>query len=73
MNVLLKRAVETGEMLEMIYLSEKGELSQRKIKVLAFSNESIRAFCMLRHKQRVFKSANILSIGPVRKHYHRGA
>ena len=73
MNILLKRALETGEVLEMIYMSDEGELSQRKIRVLGISTGSVKAFCLLRNKQRVFKSANILSIGPVRKHYHRGA
>jgi predicted DNA-binding transcriptional regulator YafY len=73
MNVLLKRALDTGEVLEMIYLSEKGEISQRKIRVLEISAGSIRAFCMLRSKQRVFKLTNILSIGPVRPKYQRGA
>jgi predicted DNA-binding transcriptional regulator YafY len=73
MNVLLKRALETGEVLEMIYMSEKGQLSQRKIKVIEISSGSIRAFCMLRNKQRVFKLANILSIGPSRQKYYKGA
>jgi len=73
MNVLLNRALETGEVLELIYLSEKGEISQRRIKVLEISSGSIRAFCLLRKKQRVFKLSNILSTGPVQKHYHKGA
>lgn len=73
MNVLLRRALETGELLEMIYISEKGEISQRIIKVLAITNGSIRAFCLLRHKQRIFKISNILSIGPAKKKYNRGA
>ncbi|MFF2449391.1 hypothetical protein ACFVSW_20315 [Neobacillus sp. NPDC058068] len=73
MNVLLNRALETGEVLEMIYMSEKGELSQRRIKVLDISDGSIRALCMLRHKRRTFKFSNILSIGPVRKNYYKGA
>ena len=73
MNVLLKRALETSEVHEMIYMSEKGELSKRRIRVLEISSESIQAFCLLRNKQRVFKLSNILSIGPIRKHYHKGA
>ncbi|MBO0962457.1 hypothetical protein J1P26_22445 [Neobacillus sp. MM2021_6] len=73
MNVLLDRAVETGEVLEMIYLSDKGEISQRRIRILEISIGSFRAFCLLRSKQRTFKLSNILSIGPVRKKYQRGA
>jgi len=73
MNVLLKRAVETGELLEMIYMSNNGELSQRRIKILAISDESIRAFCYTRKQSRTFKINNILSIMPIRKHQRIGA
>lgn len=73
MNALLRRALETGEVLEIIYISEKGELTQRKIKVLSISDGSVRAFCLLRHKQRIFKLSNILSIGPVQNRKRRGA
>jgi predicted DNA-binding transcriptional regulator YafY len=73
MNCLLNRAAETGGLIEMIYISEKGELSQRKIKVFEVSSDSISAFCLLRHQKRIFKRANILSIGPVKNNYYRGA
>ena len=73
MKVLLKKSLETGEVLEMIYLSERGELYQRRIKVLDISSGKIRAFCFLRNKQRIFKISNILSIGPAKKKYNRGA
>jgi predicted DNA-binding transcriptional regulator YafY len=73
MNVLIKKAAETGEVLEMIYMSEKGVLSQRRIKILELSAGSIRAFCLLKRRQRIFKLENILSIGPVHKKYKWGA
>jgi predicted DNA-binding transcriptional regulator YafY len=73
MNVFLRKFLDTGEILEMIYISEKGEITHRKIKVLEISSETIRAFCMLRHKQRIFKLENILSIGLVLKNYYKGA
>jgi predicted DNA-binding transcriptional regulator YafY len=67
MKGILTRAFESGELLEMIYQSDKGEISQRKIKVLKVSTKNIIAFCYLRHKPRLFKLDNILSIGPFRK------
>lgn len=67
MNGLLKRALDTGQILEMIYMTDKGELSQRKVKVIKISPGAIKAYCFLRKQQRSFKVENILSMGPVRK------
>lgn len=72
MKGLLLRALESGDPLEMIYLSEKGELSQRKVRILEIKNGFIKAYCHLRNHQRFFRINNILSIGPVKK-YKRGA
>ncbi len=72
MKGLLKRAVMNGEVLEMIYLNTKGEISQRRIKVVKLNDESFRAYCFTRKQQRTFKLANVLSVGSVRK-VRRGA
>lgn len=65
MKGLLLRAASNGEMLEMIYQDNKGNISQRKIKVLAVGEESFRTFCHTRKQQRTFKLENVLSIGSV--------
>lgn len=67
MKGLLLRAVASGAELEMIYQNEKGEISQRRIKVLAVNEEFFKAYCYTRRQQRTFKLSNVLSIGPVRK------
>ncbi|WP_018663809.1 hypothetical protein [Heyndrickxia acidiproducens] len=72
MKSLLLNAVESGERLEMIYISEKGEISQRIIKVLNVEDGSIKAYCCTRRQFRTFKLVNILSVGHLRK-YNRGA
>ncbi|AYV67070.1 hypothetical protein C2I06_09385 [Niallia circulans] len=72
MKGLLKRAVESKEVLEMIYQNNKGEFSQRRIQVIKMSEESFSAYCFTRKQQRTFKISNILSVGPVRK-VRRGA
>ena len=72
MKGLLKRAVVNGEVLEMIYLNTKGEISQRRIKVIKLNDDSFSAYCFTRKQQRTFKISNILSVGPVRK-VRRGA
>ncbi len=72
MKGLLKRAVESKEVLEMIYQNNKGEFSQRRIQVIKMSEDSFSAYCFTRKQQRTFKISNILSVGPVRK-VRRGA
>jgi predicted DNA-binding transcriptional regulator YafY len=72
MKGLLKRAAESKEVLEMIYLNTKGEISQRRIKVIKLNEESFSAYCFTRKQQRTFKISNVLSVGPVRK-VRRGA
>ncbi|MBN6889885.1 putative DNA-binding transcriptional regulator YafY [Cytobacillus horneckiae] len=72
MKGLLTRAAVSGEELEMIYLDNKGNISQRRIKVLSVYDESFRTYCYVRRQQRTFKTCNILSIGPLRS-IRRGA
>lgn len=67
MKGLLKRAVESNEVLEMIYQNNKGEFSQRRIQVIKVNEDSFSAHCFTRKQQRTFKLSNILSIGPTRK------
>ncbi|WP_433958833.1 hypothetical protein [Cytobacillus horneckiae] len=72
MTGLLKRAVSNREDLEMIYLDDKGNISQRRIKVLSVYDESFRTYCYVRRQQRTFKICNVLSMGPMRS-VRRGA
>ncbi|PKR82446.1 WYL domain-containing protein [Heyndrickxia camelliae] len=72
MKSLLMRAVEYDEKLEMIYQSNKGEITQRIVKVEKVGEDYLRAYCFTRNQVRTFNISNILSIGPLRKH-RRGA
>ncbi|MCM3324221.1 WYL domain-containing protein [Cytobacillus kochii] len=72
MKGLLIRGVNNKEELEMIYLDNKGDISQRRIKILSVYEDYFRAYCFSKQQQRTFKVSNVLSIGPVRK-VRRGA
>ncbi|MCM3620527.1 hypothetical protein M3936_23515 [Sutcliffiella horikoshii] len=61
-----------NEVMEMIYMSNKGELSKRRVKVLSVQEDAFRAYCFVRKQQRTFKMINVLSIRPVRS-VRRGA
>ncbi|MDD9312622.1 hypothetical protein PUS82_15210 [Cytobacillus firmus] len=72
MKGIFLRAASNEEMLEMIYQDNKGNISQRRIKVLSISDETFRAYCYVRRQQRTFLIKNVLSVGPERK-IRRGA
>lgn len=67
MKGILLRGKASGEVLEMIYQSDKGQISQRKVKILEVYLDCIKAYCLLRKMPRIFKFNNILSIGPSRR------
>ncbi|MEH7094054.1 hypothetical protein [Neobacillus vireti] len=64
MDGLLIRSIEEHMPIEMIYLAENQELSQRKLIVKEINDDYIRAYCLLRKQMRTFKRENILSIMP---------
>jgi predicted DNA-binding transcriptional regulator YafY len=64
---LLLHSLSTQQPLEMIYLSDKGEISQRVIIVEEIQKNKVVAFCKLRNQYRTFKIENILSISIARK------
>ena len=64
MDGLLFRSIEENIPLEMIYLSNNQQISQRKLVVKEVNDEYIRAYCLLRKQVRTFRRENILSIMP---------
>ncbi len=50
--------------LEMIYLADNQQISQRKLIVMEVNDKYIRAYCLLRKEVRTFKRENILAIMP---------
>lgn len=67
MKGLLTRSLEQKQELEMIYLSGKGELSQRFIRVVGIREHHILAYCYKKREVRSFHIENILSVYPKKK------
>lgn len=63
----LKRSVDYGEVLEMMYLAKDGTISKRRIKVLQVGEASFRAYCFLRKSKRTFTIDNVLALVPIMK------
>lgn len=64
MDGLLLRSIEENIPLEMIYLSQDQQISQRKLLIKEVNGEYIRAYCLLRKQVRTFRRENILSLMP---------
>ncbi|WP_462409012.1 hypothetical protein [Neobacillus sp. Marseille-QA0830] len=64
MDSLITRSMEEHIPLEMIYLADNQQITQRKLIVTEVNDEYIRAYCLLRQQIRTFKRDNILAIMP---------
>jgi predicted DNA-binding transcriptional regulator YafY len=63
MKGILNRAFESGEILTIIYMDDKGQLSQRRIRIRTINDNQFSAYCFAKNQLRTFKMNNILSIG----------
>ena len=61
----LKRSVRFGDLLDMMYVDGKGQISKRRIKVLQIGEVSFRAYCHMRGTNRTFTIDNVLALVPV--------
>ena len=61
----LLKYMKYNDHVDMMYMSNDGQISQRRIKVLAVSKESFKAYCFLRGSTRIFNINNVLALIPV--------
>ncbi len=59
MESLITRSYEEKKKLEMIYLANDEQLSQRVIRVLAIKDNLILAYCYSRNQIRAFKKKTL--------------
>jgi len=62
MKKLLKKAVQTGKKINIIYLSPSNAVSKRMIHIISYTDEHITGYCYMRQQIRTFKLANILAV-----------
>ena len=54
-----------NESVDMMYMSNGGVISKRRIKVLQINEDNFRAYCYLRKSKRTFRIDNVLALVPV--------
>ncbi|SES35318.1 transcriptional regulator [Psychrobacillus sp. OK032] len=65
MRINILKSLEHGNIAEMIYMKDSGEISKRKVKVLSVDDSTFKAYCFLRNTKRTFKIDNVLACVPV--------
>ncbi len=63
----IMKAMQNGQIVNMMYMAKDGQISERKIKVIKVYGESFQAYCFLRNTKRTFKIDNVLALIPVIK------
>ncbi|WP_154120354.1 hypothetical protein [Paenibacillus monticola] len=62
--------MNVGQTIEIIYKDKAGKITQRKIEIVGFRDDRIRATCLTTGALRVFLEANILAWQLVREKRH---
>jgi len=62
----LEKALQYGEVLEVMYEAKDGSISKRKIRVLSIHGKTFTAYCFLRNSKRTFLIDRVLAVVPVK-------
>ncbi len=60
-------AMRYGQIVDVMYISKRGMVTKRRIKVLKQYGESFQAYCFLRNTKRTFLIDNVLALIPVER------
>ncbi|MEK5038561.1 transcriptional regulator [Sporosarcina sp. FSL K6-3457] len=61
----LVKSMDRNTVMDMMYLSNSGEVSKRRIDVLRVGEVSFWAYCHLRRSKRTFTIDNVLALVPI--------
>lgn len=65
MRIKLMKCMERNQLVELMYLDNKGNISKRRVKVLKIQGDTFHVFCFNRNAKRTFLIDNILACAPV--------
>lgn len=65
MKESLMKCMQFGQIVDVIYISQSGQITKRRLKVLRLHGDAFHAFCFLRKMKRTFKIENVLALIPV--------
>ncbi|MEG0259787.1 MAG: transcriptional regulator [Lysinibacillus sp.] len=65
MEKQLMKAMQRNQFVNMMYMSQSGEITKRRIKIIKIAGDAFQALCFLKNAKRTFIIANVLAIVPV--------
>lgn len=65
MRINILKCLDRGQIADMIYIANNGEISKRRVKVLSVDDTTFEAHCFKRKAKRMFKIENVLAFVPV--------
>ncbi|WP_051189010.1 hypothetical protein [Halalkalibacillus halophilus] len=66
-NYLLRRSYEEKMKLDIVYLDQQQEMTQRVVRVVRLEEDYFLAFCFTRKKVRKFHKNNLLAVYPYQR------
>lgn len=64
-RINLMKCMERNQLVELMYLDNKGNISKRRVKVLKIQGDTFQGFCFKRNAKRTFILDNVLAFVPV--------
>lgn len=65
MKEQLIKAMQRNQLVDMMYMSKSGEVTQRRIKIIKMVGDTFQSFCFVKHAKRTFIIDNVLAVVPV--------
>lgn len=65
MRISLMKCMERNQLVELMYMDYKGNISKRVVKLLKIQGDTFQGFCFKRNAKRTFIIENVLALVPI--------
>ncbi|WP_150284376.1 WYL domain-containing protein [Rummeliibacillus sp. TYF-LIM-RU47] len=65
MKEQLMKAMQHNQLVDLMYISQSGEITKRRVKLIKIFGDRFQAFCFTKHAKRTFITDNVLAVMPV--------
>ncbi|MFG3613078.1 transcriptional regulator [Rummeliibacillus stabekisii] len=65
MKEQLIKAMQHNQLVDLVYISQDGKITKRRIKLIKIIGDKFQAFCFTKHARRTFITDNVLAVMPV--------
>ncbi|MFG3612353.1 MULTISPECIES: transcriptional regulator [Rummeliibacillus] len=65
MKEQLIKAMQYNQLVDLMYISQNGTITKRRIKLIKIVGDKFQAFCFTKHAKRTFIIDNALAVLPV--------